>query len=414
MIKKLFTNTIAGIEAKLQEPNPGPVHRKHYALEIAKLGLRLYSGDGPVAACGVAAPFELLNALGVSSYYVEFISGSLSSAGVIEAAMEEAELLGMGGDTCGYHRAVFGASRQGLVPIPDFLIGTTCPCSGGVAAIQELARYHNRDLFMLNVPNRFTEASIANLASQLKEMVAFVEEHTKIQLSKERLNQAVENTNQTRALLLEVAEIAAKEIPSLVKSKDLHNIGVVLPLLFGTPEAVSVAKSFRDEFLSRLEDRVKNPLSDKEKEKNQLRLMWIQNRIQFRNPFVDWLEKEYNAIVVADEFFNITWEPIDPQNPFTGFARRMMSFSINGPVERRIGHLQKMANDYHIHGAINPCHWGCRQGTGARGLISEGLKEVGVPVLNLEVDCVDPRNFSEGQLMTRLGAFAEMLSEEQL
>jgi benzoyl-CoA reductase/2-hydroxyglutaryl-CoA dehydratase subunit BcrC/BadD/HgdB len=42
-------------------------------------------------------------------------------------------------------------------------------------------------------------------------------------------------------------------------------------------------------------------------------------------------------------------------------------------------------------------------------MISQGLSQIGVPVLNLEVDCVDTRNFSEGQLKTRLEAFTEML-----
>ena len=36
--------------------------------------------------------------------------------------------------------------------------------------------------------------------------------------------------------------------------------------------------------------------------------------------------------------------------------------------------------------------------------------DTGVPVLNLEVDCVDKRNFAEGQLRTRLEAFIEMLA----
>jgi benzoyl-CoA reductase/2-hydroxyglutaryl-CoA dehydratase subunit BcrC/BadD/HgdB len=63
-----------------------------------------------------------------------------------------------------------------------------------------------------------------------------------------------------------------------------------------------------------------------------------------------------------------------------------------------------------VDGAINPTQWGCRQGSGARGLISDALRSDGVPVLNLEVDCVDPRSFAEGQLKTRLEAFVEMLS----
>jgi benzoyl-CoA reductase/2-hydroxyglutaryl-CoA dehydratase subunit BcrC/BadD/HgdB len=78
-------------------------------------------------------------------------------------------------------------------------------------------------------------------------------------------------------------------------------------------------------------------------------------------------------------------------------------------MQGRIKHLHKLARAYSLDGAINPCHWGCRQGTGARGLISDGLKEIGVPVLNLEVDCVDKRNFAEGQLRTRIEAFMEML-----
>jgi benzoyl-CoA reductase/2-hydroxyglutaryl-CoA dehydratase subunit BcrC/BadD/HgdB len=86
-----------------------------------------------------------------------------------------------------------------------------------------------------------------------------------------------------------------------------------------------------------------------------------------------------------------------------------MSLPFVGSVQRRLELLRVMAADYRVDGAVNPCHWGCRQGTGARGLIEEGLKEAGVPVLNLEVDCLDERSFSEGQVRTRLEAFMEML-----
>ena len=121
------------------------------------------------------------------------------------------------------------------------------------------------------------------------------------------------------------------------------------------------------------------------------------------------LEKEFGAVVVIDELNSITWEAIDPDDPFTGMAERAISIPFNGDGSRRIDNLKKLAQKYKVDGAINPCNWGCRQGSGARGLISDGLKEIGVPVLNLEVDCVDARSFSEGQLRTRLEAFVEML-----
>jgi benzoyl-CoA reductase/2-hydroxyglutaryl-CoA dehydratase subunit BcrC/BadD/HgdB len=90
-------------------------------------------------------------------------------------------------------------------------------------------------------------------------------------------------------------------------------------------------------------------------------------------------------------------------------AERALSIPLVGPVAHRIDRLRSLARSYGVHGAVNPTHWGCRQGTGARGLISDALKADGVPVLNLEVDCIDPRSFAAQQLKTRLEAFVEML-----
>ena len=39
----------------------------------------------------------------------------------------------------------------------------------------------------------------------------------------------------------------------------------------------------------------------------------------------------------------------------------------------------------------------------------EGFKEINVPVLNLEVDCMDTRNFAGCQLRTCIEAFVDML-----
>jgi benzoyl-CoA reductase/2-hydroxyglutaryl-CoA dehydratase subunit BcrC/BadD/HgdB len=184
----------------------------------------------------------------------------------------------------------------------------------------------------------------------------------------------------------------------------MGNLGIVLPLFFGTEAGVEICRVYRDEFANRVEKKISGVHNEK------LRILWIQNRIQFKNPIVDMMEKEYGAAIVSDELNAITWDPIDPDDPYTGMARRAISIPFNSPIKHRIKHLQNLARDYKIDGAINPCNWGCRQGSGARGLITEGLREVGVPVLNLEVDCVDSRNFAEGQLRTRVEAFMEMLS----
>jgi benzoyl-CoA reductase/2-hydroxyglutaryl-CoA dehydratase subunit BcrC/BadD/HgdB len=101
---------------------------------------------------------------------------------------------------------------------------------------------------------------------------------------------------------------------------------------------------------------------------------------------------------------------MDPDNPFESIAKRMISIPFSMDTSKRIKNMQTLALDYQIDGAINPCHWGCRQGTGARGLVSKGMRDIDIPVLNLEIDCVDSRNLARGQIETRVEAFMEMLS----
>jgi benzoyl-CoA reductase/2-hydroxyglutaryl-CoA dehydratase subunit BcrC/BadD/HgdB len=402
MMLQYFDNMVSGIEAKLQEGPENRSPRKLYALEVARLGKRLYAGTDRVAWCGVAAPFDLLSAMGVTSCFVEFVGGMLAATGTAGPLLEEAEHGGYGGDTCGYHRSVMGASIKGLMPVPDFLIATTCPCTGGVAVLENLARAFKRDLFVLNVPQEESKKSVRYLADQIKSMVEFVTHHTGEPLDEGRLFRAIDETNKAREIMIEAYQLAQR-VPSPVNGRDLVNFGVVMALFLGTEAAVDIARAYRDEFTARIDRGTIGVPGER------LRLMWIQNRIQFRHPLVKMLENEYQAAIVVDELNDVTWDPIEPNEPYIGLARRAISIPLNGDVSRRVKHLKKLAQAYRIDGAINPCHWGCRQGTGARGLIAEGLKEIGVPVLNLEVDCVDSRNFSEGQLKTRLEAFIEML-----
>ena len=402
MMYQYFKDMAAGIEAKiLQDPNlPNP--RKKYALETARLGSRLYSGKNTVAWCGVAVPFDLLNAMGITSCFVEFVGAVLAATGMADPFLEEAEQAGFVGDTCGYHRSVIGAARKKIMPEPDFLIATTCPCSGGIAVMENLANLFNKELFVLNVPQKNSEQGVSYLADQIRGMVEFVARQTGQPLEKDKLLEAIEYTNRTRKIMDDLYQLA-KNVPSPTDGRLLANFGLVMPLFLGTAEAVEIAQAFKDEFMTRIDKGIPGVPNEK------LRLLWIQNRVQFNNPLVEMLEKEYQANIVSDELNDIYWDPIDLDDPYPGLARRAIAIPLNGNIQGRVKHLHKLARAYRLDGAINPCHWGCRQGTGARGLISDGLKEIGVPVLNLEVDCVDKRNFAEGQMRTRIEAFVEML-----
>jgi benzoyl-CoA reductase/2-hydroxyglutaryl-CoA dehydratase subunit BcrC/BadD/HgdB len=402
MIREYFDDLVKGIEGKLAADPKSSSPRKIYALEVARLGRQLYGEGTRVAWCGVSAPFDLLAAMGVTSCFVEFVGAMLASIGLADTFLEEAEHAGFAGDTCAYHRSVIGAARKGMMPVPDFLVATSSPCTGGLAVMENLAKHFEKDLFVLNVPQEPTENGVRYLADQIKEMAAFVSAHTGEALDDEKLRTAIAHTNEARRIMGDVYKLV-RQVPSPANGHVLGNFGIVIALLLGTRAAVDVAQAYYDGFAQNVEEGIAGVPGE------QIRLLWIQNRIQFKNPVVSLLEDQYKAAIIADELNEITWDAIDPEDPYVGLAKRAISIPFNGQGGRRIKHLQQMASDYRIDGAINPCHWGCRQGTGARGLISQGLKKIGVPVLNLEVDCVDIRNFAEGQIRTRIEAFAEML-----
>jgi len=404
MMKAYFTDLEAGIVKAINDGNSS--HRKLYTLELARLGKRLYSGTDPIAWCGITAPFDLLNAMGVTSCFVEFIGAMLAATGVVGTFIEETDHAGYSSDACSYHRSVCGAAMKGIMPVPEFLIGTTCPCSGGLAVLENLARRFDRKLFVLHVPQEDSAGSVRFLADQMREMAAFVSRITGRKMDGGALRKSVEYSNRASATMREIFELACR-VPSPITSRDFSNFGIVMALFFGREEAVTIAESYRNEFKKRID------AGDNGTSGRKFRLLWIQNRIQFRHGLEKMLEEEYGASIISDELNDITWDPIDPENPFDGFARRAISIPINGTTEKRIGHLKKLARQYRIDGAINPCNWGCRQGAGARGLIENGLKEIGLPVLNLDVDCVDSRKFTEGQLRTRLEAFMEMLDNRE-
>lgn len=401
-----FEELASGLESRLREPGHDTVARKILALETARLGVRLFSGENRVAWCGVLSPFDLLNAMGVTSCFVEFIGAQLASTGSVSPMLETAEQSGWSTDSCSYHRGVIGAAIQGLVPQPDFLVGTSAPCTGGLAAIEALANHFTKDLFILTIPHRTDDEAVQFLADQYRRLVRFVTEHTGRTLDKELLADSIGKTNEARRLIVEMQELA-REVPTPARKRDLADFALVTSLFFGTQGAIDVARAYRDEFARKISRGI--PGIDDEK----VRLLWLQNRLQFKNPLIDLLADEYHAAVVIDEFNDVTWGPIDPEDPFPGMARRTLSNPLTGNVSRRIANLLRLSRDYRVDGAINPCQWGCRQGTGARGLVEEGLRDGGVPVLNLEVDCVDPRPFSEGQLKTRIQAFIEMITESR-
>ncbi len=193
MMKQFFDDMVSNIEARLLDHYTG---RLRFTLETTRLCQRLYSGTHRVALCGVCAPFDLLNAMGINSCFEEFLGGVFAAAGSAGPFLEEAEHAGFLADICGWQRAVIGAAAKGMMPTPDLMIATSSPCTGGVAAVEHLARTFDCPLYVLAIPPDDSERSVRYLADQLRSMVDFVGAHTGEALDEGRLREAMNKTNE--------------------------------------------------------------------------------------------------------------------------------------------------------------------------------------------------------------------------
>lgn len=399
ILKKYFEQLETGLKNKLESKVTA---RRKFVYEIARIGSRIFDNDWSIAWTTVFVPYEILNSMSVSGMFVEFFGAMLAGTGMSNKYLNLSESKGFSTDSCSYHRTIIGAAMDGLLPEPDVLIGASIPCNGGVKALKRIGEIFDKDVFILNIPIEVTPDAIDYLTDQYKEMIKYVENETGRKLDYDQLKKTIKYNNQARGYLIEANNLC-KNVPCPANSNDLKNF-IIYVLLQGTEESVEVAKLFRDEFKFRVE----NGLTGLSEEK--FRLMWIQNRIQFKTDILDILEEKFGVNIVIDELNHIWWEPMDESQPLRSLANRMITHPIVGPIERRLEVITQLAQEYKIDGAVNPAHWGCRQSAGARVLFKDALQKIGIPLIHLDVDCVDQRNYAPGQIMTRLEAFLEMLS----
>ena len=399
MLETYFSELEAALGQKLEIKTTA---RRRLIYEIARIGGRMFSPDWKSAWTTVFVPFEILNAMGVAGNFIEFVGAMLSGTGVSGPYLEKAEATGLSTDGCSYHRTIIGAAIDGFLPEPDLLIGSSFPCDGGLKALCHVGDIYNKEVFIINTPFENSPEAITYLAGQYRDMITFITNQTGRTLDHELLRISIHNNNIARGYIAEAMDLC-KNVPCPATSDDLKNF-IIYVLLGGSEAVIEVSRTYRDEFRHRVENNIPGLPGER------FRLLWIQNRIQFPNNLIKMLEDRFKANVVIDELNHIYWDPLDEdEDPLMALARRQVAHPLVGPAERRLETLVELARDYRVDGAINPAHWGCRQSSGARLLFNNALQKVGVPVLHLDVDCVDERNFSEGQITTRLEAFMEML-----
>ena len=143
------------------------------------------------AAISIFTPYEPLEAAGVLPYSVEQMSSFLAGTKCENAFLQLSENDGFSDTMCSYHRVFLGAVAGGMVPKPKFAVYTNLACDGNLITFPHIQRKLDIPGFCIDVPFERGEDSVAYVADQIREMVAFVQDCSGRRITEERLRESV-------------------------------------------------------------------------------------------------------------------------------------------------------------------------------------------------------------------------------
>jgi len=357
-----------------------------------------YLGRGPVVWCNLLVPSELVIGMGCIPFYPEMAAAVVASAGLAPRFIDRATEVGFSQDACSYHRCMLGCAVDGFLPRPDLLLAVNYPCDSAPLSFSYVSDLYGSPERIIDIPLPGREEGKALLAGELEETAVQLAGFSGYNDSRmmKGLAEAIELSNQTLGYLHGIEELRKRDDCTLDGQDAMGGISVL--------SGSMGSRAGREYYRLLYEELGRRGCAGEDA----IRLMWMHLKPWYSQGLFDTLER-HGARLVCEEYTHSCWEPMDPQDPFSSLAAKVGGHFLVGPVERRASYLASLAEEYRLEGAIHFNHWGCRQSCGGALLVKQALQEKGIPTLILDGDCVDEREYQEGQISTRLEAFLESL-----
>ena len=356
------------------------------------------------AMCSLFVPGEPMTAAGITPYSVEALSCFLAGTHIEKIFLDKTDELGIPETMCSFHRVFLGAAESQLMPQPKFLIYTNLACDGNMMTFPYLKNKYAIPSFFIDVPYEKTKDSVHMVAQSLKEMTVFLQDVAHKTITEDALRQAVISQNQSSADYRRHLSLLQHASLTTHMTSDMYGIFMARILAGSDATAKYTRKLVKD-----AQDAVKNAASDK----RPLRIAWV-HLMPFMQPSLrDLFNFSDRLVFTASDIVYDGFRIVDPADPYEAMAKKLVCSSFNGDSKARIDCARKMVRETNAEGVIVFTHWGCKTTIGASGLIRDALEADGIPVLVLDGDGCNPANSSDGQLVTRVEAFLEMLEEKR-
>ncbi len=346
-----------------------------------------------------AFPGELLAAFDVAQFDFEFAAAMFGLSGSAVPRLTEAEGRGCPMDMCSLHRLALGGVFRDEFPKPDLLITTSYYCDQKTKTNDIVARLYGAEPLLLEAPSAVTADSVRYVGKQLRQIAERIADVAGQRFDEDRLREAVRSSNRARRSHLKLLELL-KHRPAPWSDVVLIVYSIQARQWAGTP----LLERLNQAFVRDMEQRIATAQLDPERH----RVFWFAWVPVYATNIFE-VFNAHHVSVPSCETLKVHWDEIDEQNPFEGLALKCLKNPFVGPHTRRVEGLATTMDEYQIDGALLFATPACRHANGAYRLLQDSLAAIGVPLLTLDMDIGDGREYSPEQVRTRLEGFIEVL-----
>lgn len=371
--------------------------------------LQAQRAGSPFCWAAMYVPIEILYAMDIAFLDIELHTlYNLYLEGNCDKYLEAAAGHGFPVEICSLHRVTEGMSLQRDLPAPDFVL-TSSQCCDLTITFGDISRHYAKSSFVLDWPFRYDEDGLNFYTREIEGLVEFLEKETGRRLDFKRLEEVVKLSDQAERLYRQIFHLK-KHLPCPVRSSEGFKHMLYFYLLAGTPEGVS----YFDAVIREMQEQIATGQSPIGQERFRIFLPYLPP-VPYMD-LLDWMEKEYGAVVVMDSL-NSWWlqDGLDPADPLRSLARKgfynVIPRQLGGPVGYWLDEVVGYIPEFRVDGAIHINHIGCKQGAAATRAVGDALKRLNIPTMVIDMDILDPSVTSREEVMARLEEFFERLEE---
>jgi benzoyl-CoA reductase subunit B len=400
------------------------------------------NGD-PVAYLFISSAYDdILRAMDIKTVGTENYAGVCAAKMDAERFLARAEVEGYPRHLCTYAtlglgfdaiRKELGAmppnAADGGMPSPTMMLGTGMNiCDPRYKWFQAAQRYNNVPVHILGLlnpashythadPKEFRSYYLEYVTDELRGLVAFLERETGRRLDLDRLSEVVDLSERTLTKWYEAYQLR-KAVPAPMPTEDALSVMVPGFFMLGTQAAYDFYSDLYDE----LKDRVDNKIGVIPDEK--YRLLWALSLPPWYGLVIFNYFEKLGAVFPIEAVYNPSRAPEIPDSVSDPIERVAWRFydAMTSRHQKARGHTGNVTvewfldliEDYKCDGIVFHQAMTCRTiHTGQLNQINTFKKYSDKPVLLLEGDIVDARNYDERATHLKVDAFIDVVDNHK-